>query len=462
MRSKLAAVSLMMILLPPPAFGQAAAGLSALLDPVAPSLFDETPVAGLTLRRSHAEPLTRRLTDGDAWLLERNRALDLFHETRPGALRLGAGLRLRDDDLSVGYGGRDGGAELSGEGRLVEALLRIRHAKLSAELRAPIWCEADHSTPRPRRAALAWSPRPRWRLELHRAVDRLSTELSGWAKDDALVFPLDLSAGTLGATAAMPLGDRLDLRGGWTDLDVGTPRGLRGIDDELIPDGGGASGHLGLDCRVAGDHLLTLDLIRRELDVEAEAFRNGAEFADLSYIRVEQTARRLAWHIGEAWRLAWTGARIDAAARLKVQSWPFTPAIIDLLGQSRTYHGTLDLDLHRWELSFGGLSLIHHDITPTAVLKSWRPVVLGVGATDVKRSDLEVERIRLLSAGWDLRRRFGDWAVSFVGRQYLWADITEIEAAPSTEPGGDSPASESDDGWLGGTWLGLTITRYFH
>jgi hypothetical protein len=118
------------------------------------------------------------------------------------------------------------------------------------------------------------------------------------------------------------------------------------------------------------------------------------------------------------WRL-WGGVtRTRWQGEGELELWPFTPAIIDLIGPKRRGKGGADLDLAgagiHWlpTTSREGhsirLGLDFHALWSDADLESWQPYLAGLGRTDIIGHRLRLRSATIADLGFDLRFRLLD------------------------------------------------------
>jgi hypothetical protein len=160
------------------------------------------------------------------------------------------------------------------------------------------------------------------------------------------------------------------------------------------------------------------------------------------------------------WRL-WGGVtRTWFKGEGEVELWPFTPAIIDLIGPKRRGMGEADVDLvsaglhwsppnHDEERSFNiGLDL--HALLSDAEAETWQPFLAGLGRTDIISHRLRLRSALVADLGIDLR-------FPLLGRSGIRVGVAQLVPLASGErmvsgsgTGGGGGGDRS--GWGGMRW----------
>jgi hypothetical protein len=208
----------------------------------------------------------------------------------------------------------------------------------------------------------------------------------------------------------------------------------------------------------------------RDLDVRGTAAWGGQRFAELSSARVEQESYLVGAEHGSPggprWLLDAEMARTDARARLELETWPFTPSTIDLLGLRRIYRTIGEARWHRIHLAFDypirrsahvGLGLAGYDIAPRGSLESWRPVFLVFGATDGQTERLDTRRLQLAALSLGIGMSVGTSQVELAAQQFVFAKAFPIPK-PSVNTGASQPSGSvsASRGALSG-WSGIEV-----
>ena len=423
----------------------------------------------LSLRRDHAEPLTLRLTDGDVSILDRRTRAAWRSPAGRGPVRLYPSGYLERNDQSLRTIGRDGDSGLGGSGEVAGLDLGVHHPRSGLEFvaGAPLWRSRGFDAGRSSGWGLRLDPRGGWRVQVSHASHASGQAITGRAGDDPLDMALDLKTHVLALAAEADLGGRIVLRGGWRTFGISA---RNTVTDAPIydtkPDGDGGTRSVGLRFAATDRHDLVYRYGRADLGAGADIFQGGERFGHLSRLDVEIETHAAGWRWRPGPRRAlqvdYSRSHVEAASRLRVESWPFTSLVVDFLGQSRIFRGELDLVIRRLGLSGSFASgrvdaragLAYFDIEPEARLASWRPVIFGVGVDDLEISELDVENLGLLSVMLDMGVDLDRVRLEVQAQQFVWADADKREtggADPGDPP--DDPTPAPRGGWFGGTWL---------
>jgi hypothetical protein len=211
-------------------------------------------------------------------------------------------------------------------------------------------------------------------------------------------------------------------------------------------------------------------------DVEGDATYGGERFGRLSYARGDLESYLLAVQpvSSRTWR-AFAEAEVvqlEGEARAKVETWPFTPTLVDLLGHRRIYEAEGSARWTRWhaaaERRIGArlraqCGASWYDIRPRLVVDSWRPAFLVFGRSDFQRDELGTRRVRLAAVSAGGSYAAGGWAVEFAVQQFVFA---RTDTDHGRDEGGDDggPAggvARDGRGGFGGTRVIVRMTRGF-
>ena len=436
----------------------------------------ECPV--LDLERHHLEPLTARLTAGEGATLDRMTTARYVHPLRYRAWDVQVGASLSRAEVSTWADGVDGATSLDGSGSILGASLRARERDLGLEFLVvgPLW-RSEPGLPADR---AGWAVRlvPDRRLTLY--TSRLRTEsrslFGSRVVDDHVEFGLNLGQRTWRVGARAEPWRRLACDLEWIDT-VLDP--LADITDahryELSPEGAHRGWRGAVSCALGGGHDVVFRQADLDTDVEAGAYWGGQKFGWLNYLESSLHSRVLGWRWSPhgPWRLQteWERSRLDGRGRAKIESWPFTSTVVDLMGLKQIAYGELFLDWDRISclytregrgasLSLGGA---YCRISPRATLATWQPAFLVFGRTDYRFRELDVRRIHLGSLLLRGELQLGpDGALHLSLQQFLWVDVERSGPVP----GGDADEPQDQDGqvragWYGGTYLVAGLTWRF-
>lgn len=480
---------------PPRVQAQAAQGLLSLLQfggseanhvfpDASRSAFDDTggwwslvrPVDELTLRvrRDHDEPITNRLTSDRGTAFDRMLRVDL---ATPLDECLGHGygvLQYERPDRATTVAGHDGGANLFGGSGRVRCGLRLVDVVpgLSAQAVGEVWRDGDRQLPSAAGVGLRYSPSSVWAVQWHRAVSVGDEHAFGTILDDPISVRSNLRSQRWELAGRLSPWHRLvcELAFHRVRFQPHVPSDDR--ETYQIEPGGDSQGWTAsLGLQAGANHRWYFRFRDEQVDVEAAAFWGGQQFGKLNYVRAYLKSRSLGWRMRVARaseiQAEFETASLDGAARAKVESWPFTDTVIDLLGISKIYKGWGSVSWQRLTATAAGpapwtgrwrLGVSWFDITPTATIESWRPAFLIFGRTDYQQDDLVVERVRLASLLMETNAELGRCDLMLSLQQFVWGDIDEQgqEGAP-TGPSDDGDDGDDKHGWFGGTYLTVGI-----
>ncbi len=433
----------------------------------------ERPVFGFEHR--HLEPLTKRLTAGEGGAFDRVTTARYIHPFRYRAWDVQMGVSLRSMDVSTWADGIDGATRLGGSGSILGAVLRVAERDHGLEFMAmgPLR-QTDSNLPADR---LGWGVRfaPDHRLTVqtthHRTESR--TLFGSRVIDDLVECGLNLGRWTWRTGIRIEPWRRFAGELERIDTELYS---LTDITDEhryeLSPEGVHRGWRGTLSCDLGRGHEVIYRQSDMETDVEAGAYKSGQKFGWLNYLESDLHSRVLGWSWTPhgPWRLQteWARSRLDGRGRAKIESWPFTSTVIDLMGIKQIAYGELSLDWDRVSalytregrdvtLSMGGA---YYRITPKATLATWRPAFLVFGRTDYHFRELDVRRLHLgsLLLRGDVRL-WPNGVLNLSLQQFLWVDVEKGGAIPDDDL--DQPQNNDDQvwgGWFGGTYLVAGLT----
>jgi hypothetical protein len=481
---------------PAPVAGQVSSGLLSLLQPggsgpgqVLPDAFQsnfQDTVAfsrgwwshapdvcrpSFSIQRKQFQPVTRRLTRDRSWMQDRATMLRSRASLAAGPLRISAEGLGRRVTHGAGFQGDDGQARLSGSGDQAAVYLRVHSPShgLSVLAGGPVWRADDDKAEYERGAAVRWRPNPRWQLQAGRTEDIARYDLGGVVLEDPVPLALDLKRRKWRADTRWRAADRLAVEIQWRNTQLASNNTVTDapIFDALL-DGEGRGWTALLTAETHAGHQIVYRELFEFMDIYADAFKTGQQFGWLNYFRLDVKSHLLGWRQRPAdpagWQFEIEKSTTNIESRLKVESWPFTSAVVDLMGLSRIYYGTLDME--SWRLTAlrrgrtehlswrAGCSLI--DVRPQGDLKSWIPAFLGVGVSDVEFSVLDVHSARAASLLLQGRWSMGRVAVDLALQQFVWGRVVDLDDTPDEADSGGPDVDHN--GWYGGTWLRAGIS----
>jgi hypothetical protein len=212
-------------------------------------------------------------------------------------------------------------------------------------------------------------------------------------------------------------------------------------------------------------------------DVGGEASWGGERFGQLDYARggLRSTLVALESAIGRSTRLIVDGELASASLRARgvIETWPFTPTLVDLLGLRRIarieghaswhrVHAALERSVaDRGRLRLGASWF---DVRPEGSLESWRPAFLVFGRADDHVDRLGFDRAQLAEVSVGLNGRLGSLEWGMALDQFVFAKtfasrptVTAGEASPPSAMG--TATSAMGRGWPGGTTVEVSIGR---
>jgi hypothetical protein len=131
---------------------------------------------------------------------------------------------------------------------------------------------------------------------------------------------------------------------------------------------------------------------------------------------------------------------LSVTLRGRLESWPFTPTLIDLLGQRFYFRGDgrVIVDLTGLAYSFDRSPNLEVEadfrwlaLYPRAQISTWNPQVFGFGITNLKRYCLKYERVNAINLSFGVTKSWHDLQIGYRFSQLLpvYAKKTEAEGA---------------------------------
>lgn len=129
-------------------------------------------------------------------------------------------------------------------------------------------------------------------------------------------------------------------------------------------------------------------------------------------------------HLG----LLFTRENISANLRGHMESWPFTPTLIDLLGQRFYFHGEAEVKVDLWGLIYGYSRLPGFEleadlrwmaIYPRGEITTWNPELFGFGITNLERYILTYQRVNALNLTLKLEKSWHNFTAAYLFSQFV-------------------------------------------
>ncbi len=242
----------------------------------------------------------------------------------------------------------------------------------------------------------------------------------------------------------------------------------------LAPRGSASADQMSLTWTVQRMGTALVRRSRATADVEGNASYGGERFGRLSYARCDLESYLFAIQPASSgpWR-AFAEAEIvslEGKARAKVETWPFTPTLVDLLGHRRICEADGRARWTRWHIAAerglgagfaakAGVSW--YDIRPQFVVDSWRPAFLVFGRSDFQRDELEVNRVQLATVSAGASYAAPGWGVDLAVQQFVFARANDDRARGSGDAGPAPTQKKSAGGAPGGTRVLVAMTLRF-
>lgn len=213
---------------------------------------------------------------------------------------------------------------------------------------------------------------------------------------------------------------------------------------------------------------------RHVMEGRADGFDTGVRFARAHALagRLERVTAGVERRLGAGHRLIAGAERVDlgVASRGDIETWPFTPALVDLLGLRARYDASVALRVWRlqagaehrlgesWDLGWGANRLVA-DLDARAA--TWQTDVMVFGVNGLRRHRFDLRRVEgwLLTAG--LGRELGPLRLDYT---FLQAVPTRIarrggDGAPGGPSASPDPGGGGFDGvrWGGGRLHALRV-----
>jgi hypothetical protein len=308
------------------------------------------------------------------------------------------------------FSGDPGQVSLSGRGARLDGAARLSGLVPGLTLQgiAPLWSEGGRALRSASGMGVRVVPNRALAVQTHwarvRAPEYFSSNLFG----ESVAASLNLLAEQWQTDVRFAPLSRLAFEGTWARSDF-SPTAARSLafDYQLEPRGRANVSQTSAEWRATPSTRALVRWTESWLDAGGDALWGGERFGQLNYAR----AASRAWLVGLERATRRSRAFLDAelvsatcSARGSIESWPFTPVTVDLLGLRgigtatgtaswrRVHIGAERMLGHAMRAS-GGLSW--YDANVAGTLATWRPTFLVFGQSDLQTSALPWRRAQL-------------------------------------------------------------------
>jgi hypothetical protein len=445
-------------------------------DPFGSAITDQTSWWGESLQANRTtllyqleyfEPVSPWLTRGRGWLRHTGNEVRAASSFPVGNGRLFGqlGLSHKEQELMVDELGNM--YALTGKGAQGDVLIRFQDLPegLTFQVSAPLGATSDHMRSMPLGFGIRYGVPDRFIFQASGVRRYYNHALDLVVEDDVINSTLNLSR------VILTLDSRLYLSpGSWLAYSFRT-NDFGEIDQltdayryEIIPTGRTISYGIDLVTGRQGDFAFLLRGLWLDFDLGGSAYWGGQRFGKINYFRGDHRTGILAFEKtrgpGNRWLADITVTEVRGRAWGKIESWPFTDAIGDLLGYRMTFKGRFRahwMRLHAGvDRPLGGgrlkVGLVWYNIFPEAQVQNWRS---GLGFPIGSRESFILETDHLQVGALTLGGTVP------VGRFHLDLEVFQAVFGNShnnyqrTEGEGEGlPGETSTDpgGWFGGTY----------
>ncbi len=452
-------------------------------DPFRSSLIDETSWWGdsmqaertaVAYRLEYFEPIAPRLTRGRGWLRHSGNEVRGASSVPVGNGRLYGqfGLTHKDQALMADELGNQ--YSLAGKGGQGDLLLRLQDLPegLTLQFSAPLGATSDHMRSMPLGIGIRYGIPDRFIFQASRVRRLYNHALDLAVEDDTIASSLNLARVIATVDTRLYLGSA-----SWLAYTLRT-NDFEDIDKlsdafryEIIPVGRSVSYELDLVVGRKEEYAFLLRGVWLDFDVGGSAYWGGQRFGKVNYFKGDHRTGVMAFEKTGAGNTRWladiTLTELRGRAWGRIESWPFTDSLGDLLGARMTfkgqvrahwmrYHAGLDRKVGRGRLKLG---LAWYNIFPQAEVQSWRSGFgFPIGSRDNYSLDTDHLQLGAVSLGgtipWGDFRLEGDvFQIVYGGIHHTFKRPEDDEETPVKEPTAD-PA-----GWFGGTYARVGL-RY--
>lgn len=268
--------------------------------------------------------------------------------------------------------------------------------------------------------------------------------------EEQVPMNLNLNTATLVSDLRLSLPFSLAIEGSHSTVELAEITAATSDDSyEMIPSGGAEKWHCAVKWQPTPSMRVMVRRTGMSLDVASDAYLASAKFARVKYLRGNGGS----WLIGAEHRYGEStrilvdmeSSALHGSGYGYVESWPFTSAVVDLLGASQRFRTSASADWARWHAGIsremgagllqGGLNWYH--IRPRLTFETWQKTLLGNRAYE--RLELHSGSAELASVSlgvrWPLRGCHLDLAVhQFVYARSRVGSQSSASEDPESDP----------------------------
>ena len=425
-------------------------------------------------RLEYFEPIAPRLTRGRGWLRHVGNEIRGASSVPVGNGRLYGqlGLTHKDQELMVDELGNQ--YSLAGKGGQGDMLLRLQDLPegLAFQFSAPLGASSDHMRSMPLGIGIRYGIPDRFIFQASSVRRLYNHALDLEVEDDFIASSLNLARVISSVDARLYLGSA-----SWLAYTLRTNK-FEDIDQltdafryEIIPVGRSTSYELELAVGRKEEFAFLLRGVWLDFDVGGSAYWGGQRFGKINYFKGDHRTGVLAFEKTGGGKNRWladiTLTELRGRVWGKIESWPFTDSIGDLLGGRMTFkgqmrahwmrfHAGLDRTVGRGRLKVG---LAWYNIFPEAVAQSWRSGFgFPIGSRDNYSLDTDHLQLGAVSLGGSIP--WGAFRLEAEVFQIVFGKIHNTFKRPDDDddPPVEGPAAEPG-GWFGGTYARVGL-RY--
>lgn len=387
------------------------------------------------------------------------------------------GLSQLDQELAVDNQGNM--YALTGEGAQGDALIRFQNLPrgLTFQMSIPLGASSDYMRSMPLGFGIRYGIPDCFIIQASRVRRYYNHAVDLMVEDDVINSSLNLARVIWTFDSRLQLGS-----GSWLAYSLRT-NDYGEIDQltdayqyEIIPTGRTTSYEIELVTGRTGDYALLLRGLWLDFDLGGSAYWGGQRFGKINYFRGDHRTGILAFEktqgLGNRWLADIAVSEIRGLTWGKIESWPFTDSIGDLLGARMTFkgqfraqwmrlHAGLDRQIGGGRLKAG---LVWYNIFPEVQVQNWRS---GLGFPIGSRSTyiLETDHLQVGALTLGGAIPLDRFRIDLEVFQAVYGNIHNN--SPPTDDGGEvepgEPGEPSDDpgGWFGGTFVRVGLRYLF-